>query len=73
MQLDERQDLVLALVIRDYIEYAQPVGSKHLVEIYGLDISPATVRNAMVDLTDAGFLRQPHTSAGRVPTEEGYR
>jgi len=73
MQLDERQDLVLALVIRDYIEYAQPVGSKHLVEIYGLDISSATVRNAMVALTEAGFLRQPHTSAGRVPTDSGYR
>lgn len=73
MQLDERQDLVLALVIRDYIEYAQPVGSKHLVENFGLDISSATVRNAMVALTEAGLLRQPHTSAGRVPTEEGYR
>lgn len=73
MDLGERQKLILALVIRDYIEHAQPVGSKTLVEHYGLDISPATVRNEMAALTEAGYLRQPHTSAGRVPTEEGYR
>lgn len=73
MQLGDRQKLILALVIRDYIENAQPVGSHHLVEYYGLDFSPATVRNEMVFLTEAGYLRQPHTSAGRVPTEEGYR
>src|SRR5512139_3573107 len=71
--LTERQRLVLALVIRDYIETAQPVGSLHLVDHYGLDKSPATVRNEMVALTEMGLLRQPHTSAGRVPTEEGYR
>jgi heat-inducible transcriptional repressor len=73
MELEERQKLILALVIRDYIENAQPVGSKNLVEHYVLDISPATVRNEMSALTEAGYLRQPHTSAGRVPTEEGYR
>lgn len=72
-QLNERQKLILALVIHDYVETAQPVGSHSLVERYNLHISPATVRNVMVDLTDAGYLRQPHTSAGRVPTEEGYR
>ncbi len=71
--LTERQKLTLALVIRDYIETAQPVGSRRLVEHYNLDISSATVRNEMVALTDMGYLRQPHTSAGRVPTEEGYR
>ncbi|HEX7976694.1 MAG TPA: heat-inducible transcriptional repressor HrcA [Anaerolineales bacterium] len=71
--LTERQKLILALVIRDYIETAQPVGSRRLVEYYKLDVSPATVRNEMVALTDMGYLRQPHTSAGRVPTEEGYR
>jgi heat-inducible transcriptional repressor len=60
-------------VIRDYIETAQPVGSHHLVERYGLDVSSATVRNEMVTLTELGFLRQPHTSAGREPSEEGYR
>jgi heat-inducible transcriptional repressor len=73
MSLGERQKLILALVIRDYIDNAQPVGSKTLVDKYGLNFSPATVRNEMVALTDAGLLHQPHTSAGRVPTEEGYR
>lgn len=73
MNLGERQKLILALVMRDYIDNAQPVGSKTLVDKYGLTFSSATVRNEMVALTDAGFLRQPHTSAGRVPTEEGYR
>lgn len=71
--LNDRQRLVLALIIRDYVDTAQPIGSAHLVERYGLDVSSATVRNVMVDLTDSGYLRQPHTSAGRVPTEEGYR
>jgi heat-inducible transcriptional repressor len=73
MNLGERQKLVLALVIRDYIDNAQPVGSKTLVDKYGLNFSSATVRNEMVALTEVGFLHQPHTSAGRVPTEEGYR
>lgn len=73
MTLSERQKLVLALVIRDYIENAQPVGSNTLVDKYSLSFSSATVRNEMVALSDAGFLRQPYTSAGRVPTEEGYR
>ena len=73
MNLGERQKLILALVIRDYIDHAQPVGSKKLVDKYGLNFSPATVRNEMVALTEYGFLHQPHTSAGRVPTEEGYR
>lgn len=72
-ELSERETLVLALVIHDYIESAQPVGSKTLVDRYSLDFSSATVRNTMSELTDAGYLRQPYTSAGRVPTEEGYR
>ncbi|NMC14967.1 MAG: heat-inducible transcription repressor HrcA [Chloroflexi bacterium] len=71
--LSERQKLILALVIRDYIDTAQPVGSQHLVEHYNLDVSSATVRNELVALTNMGYLRQPHTSAGRVPTEDGYR
>jgi heat-inducible transcriptional repressor len=71
--LSERQKLILALVIRDYIETAQPVGSVRLMDHYGLNFSSATIRNEMVMLTDLGYLRQPHTSAGRVPTEEGYR
>ncbi|MBN2148230.1 MAG: heat-inducible transcription repressor HrcA [Anaerolineales bacterium] len=70
---NERQRLILAMIIHAYVETAQPIGSQHLVDRYHLDVSPATVRNVMVDLTDAGYLRQPHTSAGRVPTEDGYR
>jgi heat-inducible transcriptional repressor len=73
VDLTERQKLILALVIRDYIETAQPIGSIRLVDHYQLDVSSATVRNEMVSLTDMGYLRQPHTSAGRIPTEEGYR
>lgn len=71
--LTERQKTILMLVIRDYIETAQPVGSKALVERYRLDLSSATVRNELSALDEMGYLRQPHTSAGRVPTEEGYR
>jgi len=71
--LTERQRLILALIIHTYVETAQPVGSKAIIERYKLDTSSATIRNDMVELTDAGYLRQPHTSAGRIPTEEGYR
>ena len=71
--LTERQKLILALVIREFVDLTQPVGSKKLVEAYNLDFSSATVRNEMAALTDAGYLQQPHTSAGRSPTEEGYR
>jgi heat-inducible transcriptional repressor len=72
-ELTERQKVLLTLVIHDYIKTAQPVGSEHLVENYLLDMSSATVRNEMVALTEMGYLRKPHTSAGRVPSEEGYR
>ncbi|GAB4539905.1 MAG: heat-inducible transcriptional repressor HrcA [Anaerolineales bacterium] len=71
--LSERQKTLLLLIIRDYIDSAQPVGSQRLVERFRLDLSPATVRNEMSALTEMGYLRQPHTSAGRVPSEEGYR
>lgn len=71
--LTERQKLILALIIHTYVETAQPVGSRALIERYKLDTSSATIRNDMVELTEAGYLRQPYTSAGRVPTEEGYR
>ena len=72
-RLSERQKLILGLVVQEYVESAQPVGSKSIVAHYGLDVSSATVRNEMAELTESGFLRQPHTSAGRVPTEEGFR
>src|SRR5512137_1894300 len=71
--LTERQRLILALVVRDYIETAEPVGSKRLVEHDKLDLSSATIRNEMAVLTELGYLRQPNTSAGRVPSEESYR
>jgi heat-inducible transcriptional repressor len=72
-ELTERQKTLLLLIIRDYIESAQPVGSKRLVEHYHINLSTATIRNEMAALTEMGYLRQPHTSAGRVPSEEGYR
>lgn len=72
-ELTERQRLLLALVVHEYARTAAPVGSVYLVENYHLEMSSATVRNELAALTEQGFLRQPHTSAGRVPTEEGYR
>lgn len=71
--LTERQKTILMLVVRDHIDTAQPVGSQRLVERYHLGLSSATIRNEMSALTEMGYLRQPHTSAGRVPTEDGYR
>ena len=72
-ELSERQKSLLLLIIRDHIESAQPIGSKRLADHYRLSLSTATIRNEMAALTEMGYLRQPHTSAGRVPTEEGYR
>lgn len=71
--LSERQKIILSLVIHEYTRTVAPVGSKSLVDQYQLDFSPATVRNELAALTELNFLRQPHTSAGRVPTESGYR
>ncbi len=71
--LTERQKTILMLVIRDYIETAQPVSSNALVQRYHLDLSTATIRNELAILDEIGYLRQPHTSAGRVPTDDGYR
>ncbi len=71
--LSERQKLVLALLVRDYVETAEPISSGRLVSNFHLDVSSATVRNEMAVLEQRGFLFQPYTSAGRVPTKEGYR
>jgi heat-inducible transcriptional repressor len=71
--LTERQETILALIIHEYVDTATPVGSKKIVTKFNLGVSPATVRNEMASLTKNGLLRQPHTSAGRVPTEMGYR
>jgi heat-inducible transcriptional repressor len=71
--LTDRQREVLARVIEEYVATGQPVGSRHLVEQTGLGVSPSTVRNELAELEARGLLTHPHTSAGRVPTERGYR
>ena len=71
--LTDRRQAVLGLVVRQYIATATPVGSRTIVEQYGLGISSATIRNEMAYLEEQGYLTHPHTSAGRVPTEKGYR
>jgi len=72
-RLDERKATVLRAVVSSYIETAQPVGSGHVARAPGVTVSPATVRNDMAVLEAEGYLHQPHTSAGRVPTDKGYR
>jgi heat-inducible transcriptional repressor len=70
---EERRLAVLRAIVEDYVVTEEPVGSKALVERHGLGVSPATVRNDMAALEDEGYITQPHTSAGRVPTDKGYR
>lgn len=71
--LSDRRQKVLSALIEEYIAYALPVGSRTLTERYHLGVSPATVRNELSVLEEAGYITQPHTSAGRVPTDVGYR
>ena len=71
--LDKRSRLLLKRLIEQYIVEGQPVGSRSLSKISGLELSPATIRNVMADLEELGFVSSPHTSAGRVPTPRGYR
>jgi len=71
--LDERKRRVLQAVTDDYIQTAEPVGSRNLARKYNLGVSPATIRNEMADLEEEGYLHQPHTSAGRIPSDKGYR
>ena len=73
MELNERTKAILSAIINSHIATAEPVGSRTVTKRYNLGISPATVRNIMSDLEDMGFLAQPHTSAGRVPTDKAYR
>ncbi|GAA4962059.1 heat-inducible transcriptional repressor HrcA [Actinoplanes utahensis] len=73
MSLDDRKLEVLRAIVEDYVETQEPVGSKALVDRHKLGVSPATVRNDMAVLEEEGYIRQPHTSAGRVPTDAGYR
>jgi heat-inducible transcriptional repressor len=71
--MDTRHREVLVAIIREYIDSAEPVGSRALSKRYFPNLSPATLRNAMADLEESGYLAQPHTSAGRVPTDKAYR
>lgn len=71
--LDERSRTLLKTLVEHYIADGQPVGSRALSKVSGLDLSPATIRNVMADLEEAGFVASPHTSAGRIPTPRGYR
>jgi heat-inducible transcriptional repressor len=71
--LDPRSQAILRAIIEEYVTTAQPVGSQALVDRFGLGVSSATVRNVMAELEQAGYLTHPHTSAGRVPTDAGYR
>ena len=73
MQLDTRAQTLLKALVERYIADGQPVGSRALSKISGLDLSPATIRNIMADLEELGYVASPHTSAGRVPTPRGYR
>jgi heat-inducible transcriptional repressor len=73
VELDDRKARVLRAVIQDFVAHAEPVGSKTLVERYALGVSPATVRNELAALEEQGYLSHPHTSAGRIPTDLGYR
>lgn len=70
---EERRLEVLRAIVEDYVQTREPVGSRVLTERHGLGVSPATIRNDMAALEEAGYIAQPHTSAGRVPTDKGYR
>src|SRR5918993_1343654 len=72
-ELSDRSRRVLATLVREYIETGEPVPSQMLARKSGLGVSSATVRNVLSQLEDAGYVHQPHTSAGRVPTDRGYR
>ena len=73
MKIDERKQRVLEAIIKDYVATAEPVGSRTIARKYNLGVSPATIRNEMADLEEMGFIEQPHTSAGRIPSQFGYR
>jgi heat-inducible transcriptional repressor len=72
-RLDERKAFILQAVVQDYVATAEPVGSEAVVERYRLRVSSATVRNEMAEMAEMGYLRQPHVSAGRIPSDLGYR
>ena len=73
MELPLRKSKILGVIVRQYIETGEPVGSKTLLNFLDFSVSSATVRNEMASLSEMGYLVQPHTSAGRIPTQSGYR
>ena len=73
MQLDERKKIILKAIIRNYLETGEPVGSRTISKYTDLNLSSATIRNEMADLEEMGYIMQPHTSAGRIPSDKGYR
>ena len=72
-ELDQRKQTILKTIIRNYLETGEPVGSRTISKESGLNLSSATIRNEMADLEEMGYIHQPHTSSGRVPTDQGYR
>lgn len=72
-QLDERKTKILNAIIRNYLETGEPVGSRTISKYTDLNLSSATIRNEMSDLEEMGYILQPHTSAGRIPSDQGYR
>ena len=73
MQLDERKIKIMQAIIRNYLETGEPVGSRTISKFTDLNLSSATIRNEMADLEEMGYILQPHTSAGRIPSDKGYR
>jgi heat-inducible transcriptional repressor len=71
--LDERKKQILHAIVNDYVTTAEPVGSRTISKKYGLGVSSATIRNEMSDLEELGYIEQPYTSAGRIPSDKGYR
>ena len=73
MELNDRKKLILKAIIANYLETGEPVGSRTIAKHPELNLSSATIRNEMADLEDLGYIFQPHTSAGRIPSDKGYR
>ena len=73
MELDERKEKILKAIIQTYLETGEPVGSRTISKYSDLKLSSATIRNEMADLEELGYILQPHTSAGRIPSDKGYR
>ena len=73
VEIDDRKFKILQAVVRNYLETGEPVGSRTISNYTDLNLSSATIRNEMADLEELGYILQPHTSAGRIPSDKGYR